>query len=264
MSLGGAAGNLATFGEAGAALRAELAGELGLHDSGGTWHTRREDWVALACEAALICGTMAKIARDIAIMAQVEVGEAAEPSAPGRGSSTAMPHKLNPVLSMRVLAATQAVPGMMANLFAAMPQEHERALGNWQAELGQYPDVWLHALAAGEPLGELLEGLTIDATRCRANIDALHGVLFSERLAALLIPVIGREEGQSLVASMCREAVESRTHLRQLARDHVGSDPRMSAIGPAELIRVFDLNDAAEPSAREVARMLESGSRPKG
>lgn len=264
VSLGGAAGNLATFGDAGTALRAELAGELGLHDPGGTWHTRREDWIALACEAALICGTMAKIGRDIAIVTQVEVGEATEPTAPGRGGSTAMPHKHNPVLSMRVLAATEAVPGMMASLFAAMPQEHERALGNWQAELAQYPDVWLHALAACEPLGELLEGLTFDATRCRANIDALYGVLFSERLAALLIPVIGRAEAQSLVATMCEEAVESRTHLRQLARDHVGSDPRMSAIDPAELTRVFDLNDAAEPSAKEVARMLESTGRPKG
>jgi 3-carboxy-cis,cis-muconate cycloisomerase len=264
VSLGGAVGNLAAYGESGAMLRAELAGMLGLHDSGATWHTRREDWIALAGEAALISGTLAKIARDIAILSQAEVGEVSEPVVSGRGASTAMPHKRNPVLTMRVLAATHAVPSIMASLLAAMPQEHERGLGNWQAELAQYPDVLLRALAASEAMADLLEGLQIDPTRCRANIDALHGTVFSERLAALLIPVLGRSEAQSLVTSMCRDAVETRTHLRQLAREHVAGDARLKDIAPAELAAVFDLEAAAKPSAIEALRMLESLNRPKG
>jgi 3-carboxy-cis,cis-muconate cycloisomerase len=264
VSLGGAVGNLAAYGDAGAMLRAELAGLLGLHDSGATWHTRREDWIALACEAALISGTFAKIARDIAILCQAEVGEASEPVAAGRGGSTAMPHKRNPVLTMRVLAATHAVPNIMASLLAAMPQEHERGLGNWQAELAQYPEVLLRSVAGAEALADLLEGLQFDPTRCRANIDALHGTVFSERLAALLIPKLGRSEAQALVTSMCREAVETRTHLRQLAREYVAGDARLKDVGAIELTAVFEVDAAAKPSATEAMRMLESLNRPKG
>jgi 3-carboxy-cis,cis-muconate cycloisomerase len=113
-------------------------------------------------------------------------------------------------------------------------------------------------------MADLLEGLQIDPTRCRANIDALHGTVFSERLAALLIPVLGRSEAQSLVTSMCRDAVETRTHLRQLAREHVAGDARLKDIAPAELAAVFDLEAAAKPSAIEALRMLESLNRPKG
>jgi len=264
VSLGGAVGNLAAYGDSGVMLRAELAGVLGLHDPGGTWHTRREDWIALASEGALISGTLAKIARDVAILSQAEVGEASEPVVAGRGSSTAMPHKRNPVLTMRVLAATHAVPAIMASLLAAMPQEHERGLGNWQAELAQYPDVLLRVLAAAEAMADLLDGLQFDPARCRANIDALLGTVFSERLAALLIPVLGRNEAQSLVTSMCRDAVETRTHLRQLAREHVAGDARLKGIAPAELAAVFDVDAAAKPSATEALRLLESLNRPKG
>lgn len=264
VALGGAVGNLAAYGDAGVLLRAELAGGLGLHDTGATWHTRREDWIALACEVALICGTLAKIARDIAILCQSEVGEAAEPLTPGTGGSTAMPHKRNPVLTMRVLAATHSVPSIIASLLAAMPQEHERGLGSWQAELAQYPDLLRHALIAAEALAELLSGLQFDPTRCRANIDALHGTVFSERLAALLIPKLGRTEAQELINDMCREAIESRTHLRQLARDYIAGDARLHEIAAADLAAVFDLDAAAKPSTNEALRMLEMIARPKG
>jgi 3-carboxy-cis,cis-muconate cycloisomerase len=152
----------------------------------------------------------------------------------------------------------------MASLLAAMPQEHERGLGNWQAELAQYPDVLLRVLAAAEAMADLLDGLQFDPARCRANIDALLGTVFSERLAALLIPVLGRNEAQSLVTSMCRDAVETRTHLRQLAREHVAGDARLKGIAPAELAAVFDVDAAAKPSATEALRLLESLNRPKG
>jgi 3-carboxy-cis,cis-muconate cycloisomerase len=164
---------------------------------------------------------------------------------------------------MRVLAATQAVPGMMASLLGAMPQEHERALGNWQAELAQYPDVLLHALAGAGALAELLEGLRIDPARCRANIDALQGTLFSERLAALLIPVLGRADAQALVASLCQQAMDSRTHLRDLAREHLGKDPRTSVVAASDVEAAFDVDAAAQASAQEVARMLDTLNNPK-
>jgi 3-carboxy-cis,cis-muconate cycloisomerase len=258
VSLGGAVGNLAAYGEAGPALRAELARSLGLKDPGSTWHTRREGWIALASEAALATGTMAKIARDIALMAQAEIGEATEPSAPGRGASTSMPHKRNPVLAMRVLAATQAVPGMMANLLAAMPQEHERALGNWQAELGQYPDLLVHALSAANALIALLQGVRVDAERCRANIDALQGTILSERLASLLIPALGKAEAQALVAALCAGALQTRTHLRDLVRERLASDARLASVSPSDVDAMFDVTRAAAVSARQVQPILDA------
>jgi 3-carboxy-cis,cis-muconate cycloisomerase len=147
---------------------------------------------------------------------------------------------------------------MVASLLAAMPHEHERALGNWQAELAQYPQVLLHTLAGAGALAELLEGLRIDPARCRANLDALQGTLFSERLAALLIPMLGRAETQALVASLCQQAMVSRTHLRELARERLGKDPRTAGVAVSELDAAFDVDAAAQASAQEVARMLDS------
>jgi 3-carboxy-cis,cis-muconate cycloisomerase len=258
VSAGGAVGNLAAWGDAGARLRAELAGALGLRDPGATWHTQRDAWIELAVDAALATGTMAKIARDIALMAQAEVGEAEEPAAPGRGGSTAMPHKRNPVLSMRVLAAAQPVPGLIAGLLAAMPQEHERALGNWQAETAQFPDVLIHALSAAGALAELLEGVRFDETRCRANIDALQGTIFSESLAGLFAPALGKPEAQALVATLCTRANKTQTHLRELARQQLTAEDRLTAVSRADVDAVFDLDRAARASAQQVQPMLEA------
>jgi len=258
VSLGGAAGNLASWGEAGPRLRAELARSLGLRDPGATWHTQCDALVGLSADTALAAGTMAKIARDIALMTQAEVGEATEPSAPGRGGSTAMPHKRNPVLSMRVLAATQPVPGLMAGLLAALPQEQERALGNWQAEMAQLPDVFIHALSAANALAELLDGVQFDEARCRANIDALQGTIFSEGLAALFAPALGKPEAQARVATLCTRAISTQTHLRDLARQHISSEAGLAAVSRAEVDAVFDLDRAARASAQQVQPMLDA------
>jgi len=258
VSLGGAAGNLAAWGEAGARLRAELARSLGLRDPGATWHTQRDPLVGLAADAALAAGTMAKVARDIALMSQAEIGEATEPAAPGRGGSTAMPHKRNPVLSMRVLAATQPVPLLIAGLLAAMPQEHERALGGWQAEMAQLPEVFIHALSAASALAELLDGAQFDEARCRANIDALQGTIFSEGLAGLFAPALGKPEAQALVATLCARATGTQTHLRDLGRQQIASEPALAALSRAEVDAVFDLERAARASAHQVQPMLDA------
>jgi len=257
VSLGGAVGNLAAWGDAGGRLRAELASALGLSDPGATWHTQRDGWIGLAANAALATGVMAKAARDIALMAQAEVGEAQEPAVAGRGGSTAMPHKHNPVLSMRVLAAAQPVPGLVAGLLAAMPQEYERALGNWQAETAQAPEVFIHALAAAHALAELLEGVRFDEQRCRANIEALEGTIFSESLANLFAPALGKPEAQALVATLCTRAITARTHLRGLAHEQLASEDRLSAVAKADVDAVFDLDRAARASAQQVQPMLE-------
>ncbi len=258
VSFGGAIGNLAAQGDAGAPVRAHLAQQLGLRDPGAPWHTRREVWLGLATNAALAAGVMGKIAHDIALMAQAEVGEVAEAEVPGRGGSTVMPHKRNPVLTMRVIAAVHSIPGMVANLLSAMPQEHERALGTWQAELAQWPGVFIHAVSAARALAELLTGLTVDVDRCRTNIESLRGVIFAERLVEVFIPALGKAEAQTLVAELCRRATSERKHLRDLALDRVRDDPRLATCTVGDLESQFDVNRAAKASATLVGPTLQS------
>jgi 3-carboxy-cis,cis-muconate cycloisomerase len=255
VSLGGAAGNQAAWGEAGTALRGELARVLDLHDPGVTWHTLRAPWLALAADAALLAGSMSKIARDIALCAMAEVGELSEPQAPGRGGSTAMPHKRNPVLCMRIIAAVQPIPGVLTGLLQGMPQEQERSLGNWQAELGQVPELFTRACAAAEALDQLLSGLRVNAQRCRANVEALYGTVLSEALAALLVPALGRDDAQSLVALLCEQALERHVHLRDLVAN--AGDPRLASLAAADVDAVFDLDRACLPSARLVEPLLQ-------
>jgi 3-carboxy-cis,cis-muconate cycloisomerase len=263
VSFGGAIGNLSAQGTAGNAVRAELARELGLRDSGARWHTQRESWIALATDTALAAGSMGKIARDIALLAQAEVGEVAEAESEGRGGSTAMPHKRNPVLTLHVIAAVHPVPGIIANLLAAMPQEHERALGTWQAELAQWPEVFIRTVSAARYLSELLGGLLVDPVRCRGNIDALHGVIFAERLTDVFAPALGKIEAQALVAQLSRRATSERRPLRDIAREYAATDARLATSDQANVDKAFDLTDAARASAAAVEDLLR-GIRPAG
>ncbi|MEO8040306.1 MAG: lyase family protein [Betaproteobacteria bacterium] len=258
VSLGGAIGNLAAQGQAGCALRRKLARALALADSGATWHTHRDDWIGLATAAAIAAGTMGKIAHDIALMAQSEVGEVAERAVPGRGGSTAMPHKRNPVLTMRVIAAVHAIPGMTATLLAAMSQEHERALGTWQAELAQWPGIFVHAASAARALAELLEGLEVDAARCRANIDRLDGVVFAERLVELFAPAIGKTQARTRITDLCRRAIDEHRPLQQLAREAASAGEPATTVADAAIAAVFDVDAAARASADLVEALLQA------
>jgi 3-carboxy-cis,cis-muconate cycloisomerase len=256
VSLGGATGNLAFFGERGAALRAQTATLLGLYDPGYSWHAARDAWIALAADVGLLCGTIGKIGRDLALLSQAEIGEVAEPQVAGRGGSTAMPHKRNPVLSMRVIAAAQSTPGIVANLLSAMPQEHERALGNWQAELALWPAIFISAASGAQALADLLEGLQVNAERCRKNIAAHNGVVFAERLAQLLSPALGKVEATKLVAALCARAQSADTELRDLARDLVQRDPRLTLLSTGALEQIFSIDEAAQASANLVPSLL--------
>jgi len=177
VQLGGAVGTLAQMKDKGPAVRQRVAEALGLADSGATWHTQRDEWVGMGCELGILAGSLGKIATDIALMGQYEVGEVAEPTEPGRGGSSAMPHKRNPVAAMVALAAAHRAPQRVAALLAAMPQQHERALGGWQAELAEWPQLMLSVHGSVHALAGALPGLVIDAARMRANIDTLRAEL---------------------------------------------------------------------------------------
>ena len=183
-----------------------LAARLGLRAVNVAWHTERSRIVDLACALGLACGALGKIGRDVSLLAQTEVGEVAEPSAPGRGGSSSMPHKRNPVASARALAAAVRAPGLVATMLAAMPQEHERAVGGWQAEWETLPALAAITAEASTAIAATLADLEVNEERMRANLDAAGGVARAEGLVAALAPFVGRVEAARLTEEACRHA----------------------------------------------------------
>jgi len=177
VQLGGAVGTLAQMKAHGPEVIALMAADLQLKAPMATWHTQRDEWVALGCELGLLVGSLGKIARDISLMGQFEVNEVSEPAEAGRGGSSAMPHKRNPVACMVALVAAQRAPQRVAALLAAMPQEHERALSHWQAELAEWPGLLMSAHGSARAMAQALPGLQVDTVRMQANLNALRVVL---------------------------------------------------------------------------------------
>ena len=158
-------------------VAARVAAELALVEPTLPWGTVRVRSAELASALGVLAGVLAKIARDVALLAQSEVGELREGGAPGRGGSSAMAHKRNPVASVSVVACTPRVPGLVATMLAAMPQEHERAAGGWQAEWGTLSDLLTLVGSAAAWSADLLGNLEVDAERMRENASGLEGEL---------------------------------------------------------------------------------------
>jgi 3-carboxy-cis,cis-muconate cycloisomerase len=246
LQLGGAVGTLSVMGDQGPAVARRMASELELGLAPGNWHTQRDEWVALGCEVGVLCGALGKIAKDISLLAQAEVGEVAEPSGGGRGGSSAMPHKRNPVASMIALAAAMRAPHRVAALLAAMPQEHERGLGNWQAELAEWPGLFMSAHGALNALADAAAGLAVDTARMRRNIDALQGLVFAEGVSMLLATHIGKARAHALLEAWSRQAVAERMHLLNVALAAVAADAELHDKVAADALRaVFDVDAVA-------------------
>jgi 3-carboxy-cis,cis-muconate cycloisomerase len=189
LQFGGACGTLAALGSHGPAVSAALARELDLPEPDAPWHVHRDRLAGVVAACGIYTGTLGKIARDISLLMQHEVGEAAEP---GGGSST-MPHKQNPAACAAALAAANRVPGMVAGFLAGMPQEHERGIGNWHAEAATVSAVVQATGSALAAMAQAIEQLRVDSDRMRANIDATDGLIFAERAMMLLVPALGRD-----------------------------------------------------------------------
>jgi len=199
VQFGGASGSLSALGDKAEPVMTALAKRLGLALPPAPWFTQRVRVAALAQDAALVVGALAKAARDISLMMQIEVGEAAEPSGPGRGGSSTMPHKRNPIGAALVLAAAQRTPLLAATIVAAMAQEHERALGGWQAEWPTLAALIEALGSAVEAMAEVAGGLAIDADAMQANMDATDGAVLAERATFLLAATMGKERAGALV-----------------------------------------------------------------
>jgi 3-carboxy-cis,cis-muconate cycloisomerase len=236
LQFGGASGTLAALGDKGDEVGRALAEELGLNYPDAPWHTHRDCLAALLAACAVQCGSLGKMARDIALLMQGEVAEAAEPGGDGRGGSSTMPHKHNPVASSLALAAAHRVPGLLSSFLSAMVQEHERGAGGWQAE---WPIVTSIVQALGvsvASMAEAAEGLAVDAARMRANIEATRGIIFAERVVMLLGATLGRDLAHKLLEQATRQTVEERRRLF----DVLGEMPEVTRIIPPATLATLD------------------------
>jgi 3-carboxy-cis,cis-muconate cycloisomerase len=209
----GAAGTLASVAERGLDVQAALMQALGLGQPDIAWHTQRDRIAEVGCFLGLVTGTLAKLATDVKLMMQTEIGEVSEPAAPGRGSSSTMPQKKNPVASVYILACASVVRQHVAALLEAMTSDHERAAGAWQIEWISLPDALLLASGALAHARSLTAGLDVDAQRMRANLDVTHGLIVSEAVMMGLAPHLGRAHAHHVVQALCGQAIEQRRPL---------------------------------------------------
>ena len=237
VQFGGAVGTLAALADRGASVAEALAAELKLTLPDLPWHAQRDRIGEVATALGLLTGTLGKIARDVSLLMQTEIAEALEPSAPGRGGSSTMPHKRNPVGSAVILAAAARVPSLVATMLGAMVQEHERGLGGWHAEWETLPEICMLTAGALARAVEIVEGLHVDAKRMAADLEVTHGLIMAEAVSMALAEHLGRQSAHELVEKACALAVREKKHLHEV----LTADTRVSKhLSKAELDRALD------------------------
>jgi len=214
LQFGGASGTLASLGGHGISVAEALSAELGFRDSpAAPWHTQRDQLATLICACGVLTGSLGKTARDISLLMQNEVGEAAEPGAEGRGGSSTMPNKRNPTACSLTLAAAHRVPGLVASFLSAMLQEHERGVGGWQAEWPIVAAVVQSTGVAIASMAEVAEGLSVDAQKMRLNLENTNGAVFVERAMMLLGAKLGRDIAHKILKEAVTKSVKQGRHL---------------------------------------------------
>jgi len=209
----GAAGTLASLGGKGFDVQRELATELGLGEPASTWHVARDGFAEAVNTLALITGTLGKIAFDVMIMMSTEYGEVFEPFVHGRGASSTMPQKRNPISSELILAASKIVRQQAGLMLDALVTDFERATGPWHVEWAAIPEAFLATSSALHQAKFMLGGLIVDATRMRRNLDITSGLIVAEAVMMGLAPHMGRQVAHDVVYGACRQAAEKGTSL---------------------------------------------------
>jgi 3-carboxy-cis,cis-muconate cycloisomerase len=213
---GGACGTLASIESRAMENQAALMAELGLGQPLIAWHTVRDGIAEVGAFLGILGGTLGKIAMDVKLMMQTEVEEAFEPFAHGRGSSSTMPQKRNPISSCYIHAAVSVVRQYSAALMDAMVADHERSTGPWEIEWIVLPEIFCLSAGALKQARFVLEGLEVSPENMRRNLDATHGLVMSEAVMMGLGRHIGREYAHDLVYDLCREAIRTRRPLLEL------------------------------------------------
>ena len=236
LQFGGAVGTLAALRERGLQVAEALAAELRLGLPALPWHTQRDRVAEAATTLGLCTGTLGKVARDISLHMQTEIAEVFEPAGEGRGGSSTMPHKRNPVSAAVVLSAATRVPGLVGTMLSAMVQEDERRLGNWHAEWETLPEIFRLTAGALHQMAVIVPHLEIDAARMRRNLDATQGLIFAEAVTMAMGKHIGKSAAHTLLEAASRQARESGKHLREVLAQNRAVTGHLTS---AELDRLF-------------------------
>lgn len=255
LQFGGAAGTLASLGEHGLLVAELLAAELGLIAPELPWHTERDRPVALAATLGITAGALSKIAQDLLLMSQSEVGEVREAIVAGKGGSSALPQKQNPVDAVFAQAAARLALGQVGVIIGAMAHEHERAAGSWQSEWQALPDLVRYTGGAAARMAVAVSGLEPAPERMRQNLEQSGGLLLAEALSTALSPQLGRLAAQQLVQTLCQRVVATGATLESVAL----ADPQVTAILNPTAIRAALNPDAYLGSAEMlIERALRS------
>lgn len=236
LQFGGAVGTLAALKGKGLQVSEALATKLHLELPIAPWHAHRDRVAEAATTLGLCAGTLGKIARDISLHMQTEIAEVCEPSAEGRGGSSTMPHKHNPVTAGVVLSAATRMPGLVSTMLSAMVQEDERGLGNWHAEWETLPQIFRLTGGALSQMAAMVPQLEIGAERMRRNLGATQGLIYAEGVAMALGAHIGKSAAHTLVESASKQARESGKHLRDVLSQ---TKTVTGHLKPADLDRLF-------------------------
>jgi 3-carboxy-cis,cis-muconate cycloisomerase len=255
LQFGGAAGTLAALGDKGFVVAERLAQELQLPLPEAPWHTHRDRIAEAASVLAILTGSCGKIARDVSLMMQTDVAEAFEPAGEGRGGSSTMPHKRNPVAAPTALAAATMAPNLAATIFAAQVQDHERSAGPWHAEWPTLPTLLLVTSGALAAIVDIAEGLEVDVARMRSNLDATHGLIMAEAVTMALAERVGKSDAHHLVEAASKKAVAEKKHLR----DVLTKDPKVAAqLAADQIAKLFEPMAYQGASQALIDRLLAS------
>jgi 3-carboxy-cis,cis-muconate cycloisomerase len=259
LQFGGVAGTLASLGENGLAVTDRLAALLDLPAPDAPWHAHSDRLAEIASALAILTGTCGKIARDVALMMQTEVGEAHEPPRGLTNEAAGLPHKRAPNAAATGVAAATIAPNLLATIIAGQVQEHERGLGGWQAQWYAMPALLLVTSGALAAIAEIAQGLETDAERMRGNLDVGQGLIMVEAVTMALGAKVGPHQAKLIVEEASKQAISSKRHLNSI----LAEDPRVTAhMTPGELARLFELMGYQGVAQTFIDRLISSlGSR---
>ena len=254
LQFGGASGSLAALGEQAWPVSQALADELQLELPDQPWHTQRDRLAEFAGLLGLIAGSLGKLGRDLSLLMQTDVGEVFEPSAPGKGGSSTMPHKRNPVGSAVMISAAVRTPGLVATMLSAMPQEHERSLGLWHAEWETLPELCCLVSGSLQQALSAIDGLEVDVERMAGNLEQTRGLVMAEAVSIALAQRIGRDAAHHLIEQCCKRAIADSRHLRGVLGETLGVRQQLN---DAELDRLLDPAHYLGQAQRWVERAVD-------
>jgi 3-carboxy-cis,cis-muconate cycloisomerase len=254
LQLGGAVGTLSGMQEKGLQVAETMSAFLELKMPAIPWHTQRDRFAETAATLGILSGDIGKIAKDISLLMQTEIAEVFEPASPGKGGSSTMPHKRNPVGCIAILANANRVPNLVATMLSNLLQDHERATGNWHAEWETLADIVQLTAGSIHQACIITNGLEVDAAKMRSNIELSHGLIYAENISLALANHVGKAEAHVLMEALCKEAIRQKIHLKELLKKN---DTILKYLLPDRLDHLFNPENSAGMSDPFIDRVLD-------